>query len=258
MPCKTDARKLYRHFFVTFTKTKLRRLGRHKSRFDGVHLEIFGEFPKPGFHDGGVDVANDHENEIVRHVHFFVVADHIVARNPVVDVRVADDREPVGMRGERGAPEQQGGATTGVIHIHRHFAEDDLFFLEEFGTGNGGVHHAIGQNIHSDLPVFRRQINVVHGLVEGSISVHVAAGTLDIVRNGTNAARGGAFEKHVFQNVRNAGPEIFAFGGAAGAAPRLRGDDRRAVVFTNENGQTVVENGLADRSGIGVGHENRS
>ena len=93
---------------------------------------------------GGVQVADDDEDEVVGNVIFFVVADDFVAGDAVVNIWVADDRVPVGMRDESGVPLQPVGAAAGIVHAHRHFAEDDLFFFEKLVRWDGGVHHAIG------------------------------------------------------------------------------------------------------------------
>jgi hypothetical protein len=52
---------------------------------------------------------------------------------------------------------------------------------------------------------------------------------------------GGAFEKHVLQNVGKARPQPFAFGNAAGVAPGLGGDDRRAVIFAGDDDQAILQ-----------------
>ena len=141
------------------------------------------------------------------------------------------------------------GAATRIIHTHGHLAEDDLLFLEQLVGRDGGVHHAVGQKIHRCLPVFRRQVDVVNRLFEGSIGIHVAAGALDCVGDFADTTGGRAFKQHVFEHVGDASAHVLAFGDAAGPAPCLRTDDRCAVVFADQDGQAVIENGFVDRLG---------
>ena len=87
---------------------------------------------------------------------------------------------------------------------------------------------------------------MINRLLKRSVGVHVAAGALDGVRNVANGAGGGAFEKHVFEDMGNAGAHVFSLGDAAGAAPSLGADNGRAVVFADENGQAIIEDGFMD------------
>ena len=92
---------------------------------------------------------------------------------------------------------------------------------------------------------------MIDGAVEGSVGVHVAAGLLDFLVNAAAGAAGGAFEKHVFENMGKTGAEPGAFHHAPGVAPGLGRDDRRAVVLANDDDQAVVQRVLADAGGSG-------
>ena len=144
VPSEIEMRELHRRIFVAFAEADLRRFDRNGGRLNGVHFEILGEFAEARFDGGGVDVADDDEDEIVRDVIFFVVVDDIVASDAVVNVGIADDGVPVRMRDEGGVPLESVGAAAEIVYAHGHFAEDDLFFFEEFVRRDGGVHHAIG------------------------------------------------------------------------------------------------------------------
>ena len=137
-------RELHRRIFVAFAEADLRRFDRNGGRLNGVHFEILGEFTEARFDGGGVDIADDDEDEIIGDVIFFVVVDDVVANDAVVNVRVTDDGMPVGVRDEGGVPLEPVGAPAGVVDAHGHFAEDDLFFFEKLVRWDGGVHHAIG------------------------------------------------------------------------------------------------------------------
>ena len=77
----------------------------------------------------------------------------------------------------------------GVIVVHGHFPKDDLFFFDEFLRRNGGVLHAIGENIDGGLPVFGRDVDMENGLLEGSVRVHRTAVTLDFMGDLRNTPR---------------------------------------------------------------------
>ena len=154
VPGEVEMRDLDRRVFVAFAKADLRRLDRDGGRRDGVHFEVLGQLAEARFNGGGINVADDDEDEIVRHVHTFVIADDVIAGDAVINIRIANDGMLVRMRDERGVPLQPVGAAAGIVNAHGHLAEDDLFFLEEFVGRDGGIHHAVGQNVHGRLPVF--------------------------------------------------------------------------------------------------------
>jgi len=87
---------------------------------------------------------------------------------------------------------------------------------------------------------------MIDGLLKGSVGVHVAAGALDGVWNVANGAGGSAFEKHVFEDVGDAGTHVFSLGNATGTAPGLSTDNWRTVIFADENGQAIFEDGFVD------------
>ena len=94
--------------------------------------------------------------------------------------------------------------------------------------------HDIAQDVQGDLGAGVGDINMENRAVEGGVGVHVTARFLDFLVNAAARARGGAFEKHVFEHVRKPGAQPFALVNAAGHAPGLRRDDRRAVVFAHD------------------------
>ena len=245
--------ELDRRVFVAFAAADLRRLDRYGGRLDGIHFKILGQLAEPRFDNSGLHITHDNKNQVVRHIHFFVVAKDFVPSDAVVNIRITDDRMSVGVGEKRRVPLQPVGPASGIIDAHGHLAEDDFFFLEQFVGRDGGVHHAVGQNFHRWLPVFRRQVDVVNRLLEGRIGVHVATGAFDRVGDVADTPGGGAFKQHVFEHVGDAGAQVLAFGDTAGPAPRLRTDNRRAVVFADQDGQAVIKDGFAD----GLGGEGR-
>ena len=107
MPRETNPRNLRRRFLVSFAQAELGRLGRDERRFDRAHGKVFRRVAEFLLDLRGVHVPDDDEDNVVRDVMFFVVRDHVIAGDAVVDVRVSDDGEPVGMRGVGGGPEHE-------------------------------------------------------------------------------------------------------------------------------------------------------
>jgi mannitol/fructose-specific phosphotransferase system IIA component (Ntr-type) len=83
---------------------------------------------------------------------------------------------------------------------------------------------------HGDARAGVGHVNVIHRAVEARVGVHVTAGLLHLLINAAAGTRRRALEEHVFEHVRKSGTEPFAFVNAARHRPRLRGDDRRAVM----------------------------
>ena len=108
-------------------------------------------------------------------------------------------------------------------------------------AGKRGVLHDVAENIDGDPRAGVGDVDVINRAVEGGVGVHVTAGFLHFLVDAAAGARGRAFEKHVLQHVRHAGAEPFAFVNAAGHAPGLGGNHRRAVVFADDDGQAVFE-----------------
>ena len=124
---------------------------------------------------------------------------------------------------------------------HVHFAADDIHFLRKFVRRQRGVLHDVAQNINRLHRAGVRHINVIDRAIKARIGVHVAASFLHFLVNAAARTRRRAFEQHVFEDVRQASAEPCAFVDAASHRPRLRGDDGRAVVFADDDGQTVFK-----------------
>ena len=91
-------------------------------------------------------------------------------------------------------------------------------------------------------PVFGH-IDVINRAIERRVGVHVTAGFLHFLVDAPAPRGGGAFEEHVFEHVRQAGAQPFAFVDAAGLAPGLRRNHRRAMIFANDDGKAVFQRG---------------
>ena len=97
MPREIDLRDLHRHLFMPLAQAELGRLGRDERRADRSHLEILRLVAKFLLDLGGIHVAHHHEDDVVRDVVLLVIRHHVVAGDAVVNVRIADDGEAVGV-----------------------------------------------------------------------------------------------------------------------------------------------------------------
>jgi hypothetical protein len=137
-----------------------------------------------------------------------------------------------------------------VVHVH--LATDDFEFLGEFGVGEGGVLHDIGEDIDGHASAGGRDVDPINGAIERGVGVEIATGFLNFLVDATRATAGGAFEEHVFEDMREAGAEPAAFMDAAGPAPCLGGNDRGAVILADDDVQSVTEGDQGDiRGGAG-------
>ncbi len=113
--------------------------------------------------------------------------------------------------------------------------------LSNSSGGKAGVLHDVAKNVDGDGGAGVGNVDMINGAVKGGVGVHVAARRLDFLVDAAAGAGGGAFEEHVFQNVGQAGAQPFALRNAAGVAPGLRRNDRRAVVFAHNDDQAVFQ-----------------
>lgn len=134
----------------------------------------------------------------------------------------------------------------GIILVHVHFPEDHLLFFFQLVRRQRGMLHNVAEHIHRHRGSCIRCANPINGAVEGGISVHVPARLLHFLVDAAGGTRGGAFEQHVLQDVGQPRAQPLPFVDAAGHAPGLGRNHRRAMVFANDQGQAIVERLHAD------------
>ena len=196
-------------------------------------------------------VAGHDVEDIIWRVFFVVISADVVRLQLIENIRIADDGEAIRTARVGGFKQAAAGAAAGIVLAHVHFAADDVHFLGQFIRRQRGVLHDVAQDINRRGRAGVRHVNVIHRAVEAGVGVHVTARFLHFLVNAAAGARRGAFEEHVFEHVRKAGAEPVALVDAAGHRPRLRGNDRRAVVFAHDDDQAVFERGEGDAGGQG-------
>ena len=134
-----------------------------------------------------------------------------------------------------------------IIESHGKLTANNFLLFDVFILGKGRIHHRVGENGNRLGNTLRRNIDPIYCSIETRISVDIAAAILDLPGDVSRFAIPRAFEKHVFENVREARSHPFAFVDAPGGAPRLHTCDRRAVVFLNDQSKPILERKIPER-----------
>ena len=153
----------------------------------------------------------------------------------------ADDRRSIGMVGEQGRLHRlvQLRVRIGVaMHaplLHHHFAlgRDDLVGQDEAG-------HAVGLELHHRAQMLLGDALEIGGVIVAGERVLLAADLRDGFREGALRMRLGALEHQMFEKMRDA-RLAWRIVGRTVAVPDHVGDDRRATVRDDDDGQSVVE-----------------
>ena len=195
-----------------------------------------------------IDIADNHEGEIVRHVTRFVILHHLLLRKLVVDLQLADDRKPVGMPLIRRPKKQQARHAIGIVHAHRELAPDDFLLFLVFLRRQSGIHHSVAQPLQRDADPIFRHVDPKNRPIKRGIGVDVTPDVLDALRNLIGRLRFCSFEEHVLENVGQPRAKMLVFIDASGGAPRLHARHRRAVVLLHDHGEAVWQNPFLRRA----------
>ncbi len=92
----------------------------------------------------------------------------------------------------------------GVVFVHFDFFEDDALFFGDVVGGEGGVEDEVGEEVEGGGDVFVEDLDVeADGFFAGE-GVEVATDGVDFAGELRGGSGGGAFEDHVFDEVRDA------------------------------------------------------
>ena len=193
-----------------------------------------------------INVADNDDHEIVRHVACAVIVEKIVARDGRKHIAMADDRLTEGMFAKGGGKERVPQPVVRVVARHRDLAEDDLALLRNLGGRQRRMEHGVGEHVDRDGGMLARKINVVNGAVERRVGVDVAAVGLHGRRNFPTGAARRALEQHVLDKVRKARAEIFSLVDTAGLDPHLHRCERRRAIGFKDQREAVGQDGALD------------
>ena len=187
----------------------------------------------------GIDIADNDQYGIVGRVILFVPRAQVVGFEGVQIFHVADDGGAHGRLGKGGKiglfPHFAVGC---VFRAQAAFFTDDVHLVEEFFVAEVEVVHAVGFELQNLGQVGGGDVFVIHRFISVGIGIVLSAqlGHAAVEFTGGNVFR--AFKHHVFQSVAQAAFARF-FIHAADFVPNLRNGHRRAVVFFDDDFQTV-------------------
>ena len=231
-----------------FTPAKLRRFRRNEywlERFLGIRREQFSQLLPHFF---CIDITNYDERKIVRDVAGFVILHHLLLCELIVDFDLADHREPVGMPLIGGPKKKQPGHTIGIIHAHGEFAPDYFLFFPVFLGRQSRIHHRIAQHAESRGDAVFRHVDPENSAIKRGVSVNVTAHVLNLLSNLVGRSCFRPLEKHVFENVGQARPEMRVLVDAPCGAPRLHTCHRRAAIFLHDDRQSIWQHPFLRRA----------
>ena len=241
MPSEVEVCQFHRAFLPDLARGGLPGFGHHQGGRDRAGRAA-GERRRHLLADRRrVEVAGHHHEAVVRRVLLGVVGGDVRGGQPVEDVRQADDGIAVGTPGVGGLEQAPAGEPARVVVAHRHLPADHVEFAGQFALREGGVLEDVGEDVHRHPGAGVRDVDPVHGPVEGRVGVHVAACRLDLLVDPPRAAGGGSLEEHVLQHMREARPQPAALVGAARPAPCLGAHHRGGAVRRQDQLQPVVE-----------------
>ncbi len=144
---------------MNFAPTKLRRFFRNKNRLERFLRITFEEVLQLLVDFFSIHVSHHDEGQIVRHVTRFVILHHLLLRELVVNLQLADHRQPIRMTLVRGREKEQARLTIGIIQPHRELATNDLLLSGVFFRRQRGVDHRVRQNRERALHAIFRHVD---------------------------------------------------------------------------------------------------
>ena len=147
VPGQREPCQLRGKLFVDLPPSLLRRLLRDVARRERPRWIAGKIFFELCVNLARIDVADDDEREIVRHVARLVILQHVLLRELVEDLNLADHRKAIGMPLIGGFEQELPHHPIGIVIEHGELSPDDFLFLAVFLRRKGGVHHRVGQNI---------------------------------------------------------------------------------------------------------------
>ena len=232
--------KFCRKFLVNFATAELRWLGGDINRFESLARRGLEKLAQllPDFRR--IHIPHDHEGQVVRDIPALVVAQHIVAREFVVNIQISDHRMPERTFGKNSPQHQLGRLPPRIVKPHRELPANDLLLLHILLLGQGRVLHHIGEDIHRLRGSLGRNVDPIHRAVERGVGIDVSPPVLNLLGNLAGRAFFGSLEEHVLEDVRHSSTHPGTLMNATGAAPGLNAGNRRAAILFDDQCQAVV------------------
>ena len=207
----------------------------------------------------GRDVAGQRQHAVVRAVVGAIPLLDVVERRGIEIGHAADGRPAVGVRGgiERLAHPRERLRVRLVLALALLVLDHPAFALEALlGDPGGEEPHPIG--LEEERPFERRHRHVLEEVRPVRIGRAVAVVRAEVVHGLAEPARMvlAAVEEEVLEQVREAGLAALLVT-RADVVPDVHGDDRRRVIFVDDQAQAVVERELLVRDAVAVARERR-
>ena len=233
--------KLHRSILLHDTGSRLRRFQRDQHRCQRFAFRFGKVFPYLSFHSGGVDIPGHYNEQIIGSVHLFVVRHQIFARKRLKHILVADHRMPIWRDMISGLEQTAAGTAVGIILSHIHFAQNHLFLLFQLLRRQSRVLHDIAEDIHCRFHSAGRNVYIVKRVIERGAGIHLAAGLLHFLIYPPTFPVSRSLKEHVFQHMTHPGSRPVSLGDAARPRPGMSGRHRRAVIFLQDQRQSVFK-----------------
>ena len=239
VPRKMKVRMLERPFIHDLTQRNLPRLAGHGDGGQGAGRLIRVTVADPLQNLVGIDCTSHDEEAVVRGITLAVVAEEIVASQPVKNIPVADDRVPIGAFRVGRLKQPAAGTTGGVIVAHVHFSADDIEFTGQLVPRQGGVLHDVTQDFGGESCAGVGNGDVINRAIERSVGVHLSARILDGMIDLQPVTVACALEQHVLEHMGHSGTQPFALVNRPRTAPSLNGHHGSGIVRLKNNLQPV-------------------
>ena len=132
----------------------------------------------------------------------------------------------------------------GIVLVDLDLFEDDAAFALDFGGGEDGIEHQVGEDVERDGHVVGERLDVeADGLLAGE-GVEVAADGVHFAGDVLGGAGAGALEDHVLDEVGDA-VDFGSFAAGAGLDPDAHGHGAEMVHALGEHDQAVGQYGTA-------------
>jgi len=183
-----------------------------------------------------IEVAGNHENHVVRHVHTFVEDKDVVTRNLPHLIFVADGRIMHGMLVENGVVQCLVDDAPRLFPTLFQFLDDDPHFSIKLVLRERAVDHPVGQKIDGVVYHMRRGRDVITCVGFGGVGVVGAPEPINQVvdlRFTTGCSR--AAVDQVLEEVGDSRSEIFLLVHTAGPDVDAHGGDRGIVILVDND-----------------------
>ncbi len=192
-----------------------------------------------------VEVACRGDHQVHRVVVLGVEGRDLVASHRLDRLAGADRLPPERVVGEQRFEQQRVDELVGIVLVHEQLFEDDLPLGVDLEGAERRCGDDIGQQFEAEVELPRRQPRVVRGVLLGGEGVHLASDRVDRLGDLAGAARLGALEQQVLQEVRCA-RHLGGLVAAAHRDPEAGGDRARLGHPLGDDADARGQHGAAD------------